>query len=133
MFNYSYSRPAHSYTAYNHPIQYIRHIAIFVVLVATLIPTGISATASTATVQDFDIPNAGTPYVPLQIINPPPPTVMSGGPTGVGKFLRLVSAVGDSINTITFPSTAPPADCFRLRLSNNSWQCYKWHGPRRRF
>ena len=110
MFNNSYSRPAHSHTVYNHPVQYIRHIAIFVVLVATLIPTGISATASTATVQDFDIPNAGTPYVPLQIVNPPPPTVMSGGPTGVGKFLRLVSAVGDSINTITFPSTAPPAD-----------------------
>jgi hypothetical protein len=62
------------------------------------------------TVQDFNTPNTGTPYVPLQV--PPPttgPQVMDGGPSGTGKFLRLVSApvqpVPGTSNTITFPRT----------------------------
>jgi Domain of unknown function (DUF1929)/Calx-beta domain/Kelch motif len=79
-----------------------------------LVPAAMVASASTATIQDFDDPTKGTVCVPLQIDNLPPATVMPGGPMGFGNFLRLVSALPDpsapSSNTFTCPATAPASD-----------------------
>ncbi|MBI3248820.1 MAG: DUF1929 domain-containing protein [Deltaproteobacteria bacterium] len=84
--------------------------------------------AVAATVQDFDKPSKGTPYVSIQTNNPPGPEVLPGGPTGSGNFLRLASATPQpqppSANTITFPDTDPAADIvvidfdFRLTPGN---------------
>ncbi len=62
-----------------------------------------------ATVQTFNAPDMGSHFVPGQFNNGPEPTVMDGGPTGTGKFLRLVSAdptpMPPSFNTIAFDRT----------------------------
>src|SRR5215470_2500768 len=59
--------------------------------------------------QDFDVLGKGASYSQIHWWNPPGPTVLPGGPTGTGNFLRLVSAVPQpstpSSNTITFPAT----------------------------
>ena len=109
---YSNGQSANSHSViYSRTLPYIHYIVIAIVLVVTLLPTGLSAAAAAATVQDFDLPGVGTPWEVVQTNNPPAPTVMPIGPKGVGKFLRLASALPDpappSSNTITFPSTAP--------------------------
>ena len=63
-----------------------------------------------STVQNFDDPNLGTPFARLQVNNPPGAIEMDGGPTGLGKFLRLVHApvlpaVVPNVNTITFQTS----------------------------
>jgi hypothetical protein len=69
--------------------------------------------AAAATLQDFDAPDTGTPYVAIQTNNPPGPERLSGGPSGIGAFLRLSSAVPQpgppSSNTVTFPATDGPS------------------------
>ena len=110
MYSNGQSANFHS-VVYSRTLPYIHYIVICIVLVVSLLPTGLSAAAAAATVQDFDVPGAGTPWEVVQMNNPPAPTVMPIGPKGVGKFLRLASALPDpappSSNTITFPSTAP--------------------------
>lgn len=55
------------------------------------------ASAAAQTLQNFDTPGAGTPYVlGNHIVAPPPPAVgaeiLAGGPAGDGRFLRLAFA-----------------------------------------
>jgi hypothetical protein len=110
MYSNGQSANFHS-VVYSRAHPYIHYIVIAIVLVVSWLPTGLSAAAAAATVQDFDVPGVGTPWVSVQTNNPPGPTVLPIGPKGVGKFLRLASALPDpnppSSNTITFPSTAP--------------------------
>ena len=70
---------------------------------------GLRLAEAAPTVQDFDQDGIGTPFVPLQISTPPAPVVLSGGPLGSGRFLRLVSRGFLNSNTITFPVTEPTA------------------------
>jgi hypothetical protein len=61
-----------------------------------------------ATVQNFDVPNTGSPYVASLYLNPPAATPIDGGPIGTGKFLRLASGAptpAPSHNTIAFDRT----------------------------
>ena len=63
-----------------------------------------------STFQNFDVPDTGTLFNRLQVENPPAAIEMDGGPTGVGKFLRLVHApvppnVTPNVNTITFQTS----------------------------
>jgi len=107
-------------TVYGRISRRIRYGAILAVFVTSLLSPMISASpstvaaATTATIQDFDVPGMGTTCVSVQTNNPPGPTVMPGGPTGFGNFLRLASALPDpappSANTFTCPSTAPASD-----------------------
>jgi hypothetical protein len=65
--------------------------------------------AVAATVEDFDV-DTPTPQYAIAITNSPPgPERFAGGPSGSGKFLRLVSRAPQpppaSSNTITFPIT----------------------------
>lgn len=77
------------------------HLALFGVA-ALHLPT----LANAATVQNFDAGGVGTPYVAKQTNHPPAPVLLSGGPTGRGRLLRLVSQGPQpeppSSNTITF-------------------------------
>ncbi len=59
-----------------------------------------------STLQNFDNVGSGTPFNRLQVNNPPGATELDGGPTGVGKFLRLVDdAAPPNVNTITFQTS----------------------------
>jgi hypothetical protein len=64
-----------------------------------------------ATIQNFDVEGVGTPFVPHQWNNPPAAQALPGGPTGEGRFLRVVDAVPQpappSFNTLAFPVTDP--------------------------
>jgi len=99
------------------PLWSRRMMALFIAFALALAvvapPSGV-ASASTATIQDFDVSGTGTVCESGQFENPPPPTVLPGGPTGFGNFLRLVSAVPiptpPSFNTYTCPVTAPASD-----------------------
>ena len=81
--------------------------------IATL-ALALPALGCAATVQDFDFHGQGTAYAVRQTLNPPGPVLLSGGPTGSGRYLRLVSQGPQpgppTANTITFAVTdAAPA------------------------
>ncbi len=65
-----------------------------------------AALCGAATFQDFDLDGQGTAFVARQTNNPPAPVLLSGGPSGRGRILRLVSQGPQpeppSSNTITF-------------------------------
>lgn len=73
-----------------------------------LLLAAIAAPSWSATFQNFDL--AGTPHVLAQHAAPPPPAVMSGGPTG--NFLRVATtATIPQNNSITFSRSDPGAFC----------------------
>ncbi|MDZ4860573.1 MAG: galactose oxidase-like domain-containing protein [Candidatus Hydrogenedentes bacterium] len=73
--------------------------------------------ARSATLQDFDKGNGicakGATCATLTIENDPAPALFAGGPTGLGRFLRLGYASPEEIpnfNTVSFEQTDPAAD-----------------------
>lgn len=105
--------PQSSYVGRAHCSAVLRYIRCVVMVIVAAMIVWLPAATAAPTVQDFNVPE-GTPYEAKQTHNPPAPSVIPGGPTGTGQFLRLASAMPEpttpSSNTITFPSTAPPAD-----------------------
>ncbi|MBI3757781.1 MAG: hypothetical protein HY267_07385 [Deltaproteobacteria bacterium] len=93
---------------------FLLKVGVYVVIIMTLRGGLTQVAFALPTLQDFDVLGKGTSYVSIQSKNPPGPTVLPGGPTGSGNFLRLVSAVpqpsAPSSNTITFPVTHPASD-----------------------
>ena len=84
-------------------------IPTFVMLVALLtlvLSVGHTGLVLAATFQDFE---PGTPinYVPLTQDDPPPPTIMPGGPPGSTQFLRLADTTIVNHNSIAFDLSDP--------------------------
>ena len=73
-------------------------IAIAIALLCSLPAHG-------ATVHDCDRP--GTPYTAVQLLDPPPPQCLPGGPTG--SFLRLADTTFVNRNSVTFDLSDPGA------------------------
>jgi hypothetical protein len=87
----------------------MRHVCVWSrTVVCLLAAIGGSEAAQAATTQDFA--GGGTPYVASACTAVPPPSILDGGPSGTGKFLRLIRAedlIG--LNTVAFRTSDPGA------------------------